>query len=302
VTTRPGAERTGPSDAYGKTLYRTGTTDTPYLYVGQFGVQTDPTGLHYMRARYYNPILMRFINADPIGFAGGSNWYAYAGNSPLMFVDPSGFCRDSSGGGSWLDGGSWQRQAGSALAGFIPYVGTALSVVEFVSGNDYISGEETSRILALAGLIPFAKGTIKSGKIAIKNSDVIAKGAKSAWQWTADTATSAWGKGVGKSAAQNIAPRALTQADLGIKGTMREVRGTFSMTNNVATVRVDMISGNIENPLQIIPNLSATARANGATTLRIEGTVANEKLYNILIKRYGMKTNGATDIIEIPLQ
>jgi hypothetical protein len=44
---------------------------------------------------------MRFINADPIGFAGGSNWYAYAGNSPLMFVDPSGFCRDSSGGGSW---------------------------------------------------------------------------------------------------------------------------------------------------------------------------------------------------------
>jgi hypothetical protein len=46
---------------------------------------------------------MRFINADPIGFAGGSNWYAYAGNSPLMFVDPSGFCRDSSGGGSWFD-------------------------------------------------------------------------------------------------------------------------------------------------------------------------------------------------------
>jgi hypothetical protein len=33
---------------------------------------------------------MRFINADPIGFSGGMNWYSYAGNSPLMFIDPSG--------------------------------------------------------------------------------------------------------------------------------------------------------------------------------------------------------------------
>ena len=31
-----------------------------------------------------------FINADPIGFAGGMNWYAYAGGNPVMFVDPNG--------------------------------------------------------------------------------------------------------------------------------------------------------------------------------------------------------------------
>jgi hypothetical protein len=43
-----------------------------------------------MRARYYNPHLMRFLNADPIGFAAGSNWYAYASNSPLMHTDSSG--------------------------------------------------------------------------------------------------------------------------------------------------------------------------------------------------------------------
>ena len=44
----------------------------------------------HMRARYYSPELRRFINADPIGFAGGMNWYQYANNSPLMYVDPSG--------------------------------------------------------------------------------------------------------------------------------------------------------------------------------------------------------------------
>ena len=75
---------------YGQVTYRTGTTDTPFLYVGQLGVMQEPNGLRYMRARYYSPELMRFINADPIGFAGGMNWYGYCGNSPLLNVDPSG--------------------------------------------------------------------------------------------------------------------------------------------------------------------------------------------------------------------
>ncbi|EIQ00557.1 RHS repeat-associated core domain protein [Opitutaceae bacterium TAV1] len=79
-------------NAYGGVSYRTGTTGTPFLYVGRLGVQTDTSGLLYMRARYYNPIAMRFINADPIGFAGGMNWFAYADGNPLALVDPSGFC------------------------------------------------------------------------------------------------------------------------------------------------------------------------------------------------------------------
>jgi RHS repeat-associated protein len=63
---------------------------TPYLFSGQQGVVTDPNGLLYMRARYYHPGLRRFVNPDPIGFEGGSNWYAYAGGNPLMANDPSG--------------------------------------------------------------------------------------------------------------------------------------------------------------------------------------------------------------------
>jgi RHS repeat-associated protein len=75
---------------YGQITYRTGTTDTPFLYVGQLGVQQDANGLLNMRARYYSPELMRFVNADPIGFSGGMNWYAYANNSPMMCNDPTG--------------------------------------------------------------------------------------------------------------------------------------------------------------------------------------------------------------------
>jgi RHS repeat-associated protein len=75
---------------YGQVTYRTGTTDTPFLYVGQLGVQQEANGLIYMRARYYSPQLMRFMNADPIGFAGGLNHYAYAGGNPVTNIDPSG--------------------------------------------------------------------------------------------------------------------------------------------------------------------------------------------------------------------
>ena len=76
---------------YGQIIYREGNTDTPFLFAGQLGVVTEPdTGLIHMRARHYSPILQRFINADPIQFAGGTNWYAYANGNPISYVDPTG--------------------------------------------------------------------------------------------------------------------------------------------------------------------------------------------------------------------
>ncbi|MBK6780978.1 MAG: RHS repeat-associated core domain-containing protein [Gemmatimonadetes bacterium] len=48
------------------------------------------SGLYYMRARYYDPALGRWISEDPIGIAGGLNVYAYAGNDPVNLTDPSG--------------------------------------------------------------------------------------------------------------------------------------------------------------------------------------------------------------------
>ena len=48
------------------------------------------TGLYYVRARWYDPFLGRFISEDPIGFAGGINQYAYALNDPVNLSDPTG--------------------------------------------------------------------------------------------------------------------------------------------------------------------------------------------------------------------
>ncbi|MFZ5392262.1 MAG: RHS repeat-associated core domain-containing protein, partial [Patescibacteria group bacterium] len=56
----------------------------------------EPNGFYYMRARYYDPEVRRFISEDPIGFNGGDlNLYAYVGNNPTMFVDPTGLDRIS---------------------------------------------------------------------------------------------------------------------------------------------------------------------------------------------------------------
>lgn len=76
--------------AYGLMTYRAGSTDTPFLFNGQFGVQSDANGLLYMRARYYNPYICRFINADPSGFSAGLNFYAYADGNPVSDTDPFG--------------------------------------------------------------------------------------------------------------------------------------------------------------------------------------------------------------------
>jgi len=80
---------------YGTLVARSGTTATPFLFGGVLGCQTDASGLVHMRARFYNPRTARFLNADPIGFAGGLNWYAYAGGNPIMRIDPSGL--------DWID-------------------------------------------------------------------------------------------------------------------------------------------------------------------------------------------------------
>jgi RHS repeat-associated protein len=63
-------------------------TDNAFTYTGR---EDDGTGLRYHRARYYHPILQRFIGEDPLALAGGDiNVYAYARNDPLNHTDPLG--------------------------------------------------------------------------------------------------------------------------------------------------------------------------------------------------------------------
>ena len=49
------------------------------------------TKLHYNRFRYYDPMIGRFLRADPLNLASGNiNFYDYVYNNPLLLIDPFG--------------------------------------------------------------------------------------------------------------------------------------------------------------------------------------------------------------------
>src|SRR5262249_11084238 len=47
------------------------------------------TGLYYFDERWYSVTLMRFLQQDPIGFGGGSNFYGMEGDGPTDATDPT---------------------------------------------------------------------------------------------------------------------------------------------------------------------------------------------------------------------
>jgi RHS repeat-associated protein len=78
--------------AWGETRYTSEVaTPTDYQYTGQRS-EMNSIGLYYYNARWYDPVLGRFAQADTIvpGGVQGFDRYAYVSNSPIMYVDPSG--------------------------------------------------------------------------------------------------------------------------------------------------------------------------------------------------------------------
>jgi RHS repeat-associated protein/uncharacterized repeat protein (TIGR01451 family) len=81
---------------FGTSLRRTEGLPNPFQYVGQFGVMKEVNGRSYMRARFLDTGLGRFLSCDPIGLPMGfPNLYRYAFNSPLNAMDPSGLLTES---------------------------------------------------------------------------------------------------------------------------------------------------------------------------------------------------------------
>jgi type VI secretion system secreted protein VgrG len=48
------------------------------------------TGLYFYRTRYYDAITGRFLQEDPVTFAGGINFYTLTLNNPVKYRDPRG--------------------------------------------------------------------------------------------------------------------------------------------------------------------------------------------------------------------
>ncbi len=77
-------------DAFGIPLETTEQLNNRIRYTGQ---QYDElTEQYYLRARYYNPVAGRFMQED-VYQGDGLNLYAYCGNNPVVYDDPSGYKR-----------------------------------------------------------------------------------------------------------------------------------------------------------------------------------------------------------------
>ena len=75
-------------DSFGNLTAATGTLVNPFQYAARsWDVETK---LYDNRTRFYDPTVGRFTSEDPIGFKGGTNFYAYVFNNPISATDPSG--------------------------------------------------------------------------------------------------------------------------------------------------------------------------------------------------------------------
>jgi len=73
-------------DAFGNAKGAGGSVSNPFRYCGEY--YDTETGTYYLRMRYYDPSIGRFLSEDPI--CDGLNWYSYCASNPVMYVDPWG--------------------------------------------------------------------------------------------------------------------------------------------------------------------------------------------------------------------
>ena len=126
--------------------WSSGTLPTDFTYTGQRDVPG--TGLVFMRARYYQPGLGRFVSADTIvpnpANPQDFNRYSYGANSPLVYNDPTGHMHWPGGGG---EARPWEHRAG-------PEQVWDPQVVSYVEQNVHEPTAEEWVVLAGIGMAP----------------------------------------------------------------------------------------------------------------------------------------------------
>ena len=102
-------------DAFGG-IATAGVSDAASLFAFT-GREYDPeSALYYYRARYYDPVLGRFIQEDPIGFdAEDLNLYRFVFNDPLNKKDPFGLSPASSEGAVACFSAAFAAEAGLVI-------------------------------------------------------------------------------------------------------------------------------------------------------------------------------------------
>jgi len=140
---------------------------TAFGYAGEYA---DPTGLIYLRARYYDPATAQFLSVDALIDLTQSA-YGYVNGNPLQFVDPLGLW-----GWPWnwtgdewdtvstgLTAASWVLTVIPATAPLGAALGVAATATSFVGAAQHAAdGEYTEAGLSFAG------GLLGAGSLALK--------------------------------------------------------------------------------------------------------------------------------------
>jgi RHS repeat-associated protein len=123
---------------------------------GYAGMERDATtGLDYDRARWYSPVMGRFISEDLTGYeAGDANLYRYVFNIPTMFVDPSG----QSTIGSFIGGVATGVIGAGLIGGAALLAGTIGVPVGVISGGLFLVG-----VIGTTGVVVDAVNNIWCG-------------------------------------------------------------------------------------------------------------------------------------------
>ena len=147
-----------------------------FLYNGRYGVVTDENGLYYMRARYYNVDIKRFINQDvvegSIATSPSLNQYAYCQGNPVKLTDPFGLSPFT----------SWSVLGHGLLdvLGFIPVIGAIPDTVNalwYLAEGDHFSAA-ASFVSAVPGWGDVIGAVGKTAKGCSKVSKMVRYGSK----------------------------------------------------------------------------------------------------------------------------
>jgi len=143
----------------------------------------DASGYSYMKARYYEPGVKRFLGEDEVFWSVGypptdpqqANSYSYSRNTPITHVDPDGklvmqaYALYSLGRAVLAD----PIGAGQFASRFVPLYGDALDVAEVASGKDFYSGENLSKADRGLTVIGVALPAVIPGKLLREGKNVL---------------------------------------------------------------------------------------------------------------------------------
>ena len=195
----------------------------PFRYRGYY--YDCEIGLYFLKSRYYDPEVGRFLNMDSIEYAdpetiNGLNLYAYCGNNPVMNSDPTGY--------NFWDS-LWKVVASVAIVAVTAAVAiaTAGTAVGVIAAGAAIGG-------AVGGIAGGATGAID----AVKNGEDVFEGFANGMLSGTITGTVS-----GAVAASPIGRAGQTIINSAISGVEYSVNATINNNFNPIDFGISLISG-----------------------------------------------------------